>query len=295
MGNKLKKGNLLFNFIRSGFISLKLEYIIKELTTGKSSSSFFGKFAPNNYQYKQGTIRIFNFKGICLEADISDYVGHYLYFGFEDKSHDVLMGLVNPDFTILDIGTNIGSTLLQFANLTNEKGKVFGFEPDPINYKECVKNIGLNNFKNITVENIGLGNEKGSFNLVVDTETNRGGNRISFDNETQKSSTIINVERLDDWIQNKNISKVDLIKIDVEGFEMNVLKGGLETIKKFKPLLFIELDDNNLKQVGSTAEELIEFLEDLGYSIKHSETGKKITKNSDFVSCHFDLIAVCSA
>lgn len=290
MGNKLKKGNLIFNFIRSCFIQVKLDYIIRNFTKEKLPSSFIGKLAPNNYQYKQGTIRKFNYQKIYLEVDISDYIGHQIYFGFKDDSNEKLMSLVSPEYTILDIGTNIGSTLLQFANLTKEKGMVFGFEPDQINYKECVKNIGLNNLKNIAVENIGLGNEKGSFNLVVDTETNRGGNRISFNNEPQKTSTIINVERLDDWIINKNITRVDIIKIDVEGFEMNVLKGALETLNKFKPQLFIELDDNNLKQVGSNAKELITFIENMNYSISNAENNEKVNANDDFINCHFDLI-----
>lgn len=290
MGNKLNIGNLIFNYIRSGFIFFKLDYLLKNFSKGKYPSSFTGKLVPNNYQYKQNSIRTFNYKGVNLSVDIRDYVGHFLYFGFKDDAHEKLMNLCKPNHTVLDIGTNIGSTLLQFANKIGRNGKVYGFEPDPTNYKACINNISLNDFHNLEVANIGLGDEKGSFNLVVDTETNRGGNRISFDNENQKTSTTIQVERLDDWVINKYINHVDLIKIDVEGFEMNVLKGAEETLKKYKPILFVELDNDNLKQVGSSAKELVSFLENLNYSITSAEE-KKVSHEDDFSNCHFDIIA----
>lgn len=266
-----------------------LEKLIKQ-NIKNNPSSFFIKLAPNNYQYKKNSIRTFCYYGVNLRVDISDYVGHYLYFGFEDKAQEKLINIAQSGFTVLDVGTNIGSTLLQFANKVGNNGRVYGFEPDPINHKACLANIKLNTFTNIEVANIGLGNEKGSFNLVVDTETNRGGNRISFSNETEKTSSKINVERLDDWIKNKNLTKVDLIKIDVEGFELNVLKGAKEVLVLYKPVLFIELDDNNLRAVGNSANELVLYLEALNYLIESAETGEIIDANKNFTDCHYDII-----
>lgn len=253
-------------------------------------SSFFIKLAPNNYQYQKNSIRTFNYNGIKLAVDISDYVGHYLYFGFEDKAQEKLIQLAKSGDIVLDIGTNIGSTLLQFANKVGNNGRVYGFEPDPINYKVCLANIKLNSFTNIEVANIGLGNENGSFNLVVDTETNRGGNRISYNIETQKTSSKIYVVRLDEWIKYNKITKVDLIKIDVEGFELNVLKGAKEVLVLYKPVLFIELDDNNLRAVGNSANELVLYLEALNYLIESAETGEIIDANKNFTDCHYDII-----
>jgi len=280
----------IFNIVRTIFIVPFLEKWLRKKTLNATPENLLYKLVPNNYQYKQNSIRTFNYKGVNLCVDIRDYVGHYLYFGFKEDAHEKLINLAKPDYTVLDIGTNIGSTLLQFANKIGKKGKVYGFEPDPTNYQACINNIGLNNFHNIEVANIGLGDKKGSFNLVVDTETNRGGNRISFDIENQKTSTTIQVERLDDWVNNKNISYVDLIKIDVEGFEMNVLKGAEEILKKHNPTLFIELDDNNLKQVESNAKDLILFLEKLNYQMINADNNLKVTSTDNFSNCHFDII-----
>lgn len=281
----------VLNLLRRLFLLRPFENFLVKKTQGKPTTSLVGRMVPNNYQYKEGSIRQFKtFDNVVLEADISDYVGHHLYYGFQDLGHEALFRLVNKGNIILDIGTNLGATLLHFAALTGNKGFVYGFEPDPINYNNCLNNIALNGFTNIDVSQIGLGNKAGSFNLVVDIESNRGGNRIS-DAETSKNKTVITVERLDDWAEKKAVHAVNLIKIDVEGFEYKVLKGGENLVKKTMPTLFIELDDNNLKNVGDSAQDLIKLLEGWGYSVKNSLNNEYVFSTNDFEDCHYDIIA----
>lgn len=256
---------------------------------GKSPNSFIAKLVPNNYQYPKNTIRSFSYKNINLKLDIHDYIGHFIYFGYKDLGHEKLMELIKPNNIIIDVGANYGTTILQFASLIGGNGRVFGFEPDPTNFEICNQNIKLNLFKNILVENLGLGNQQITTSLVVDTDSNRGGNRIS-NNINNKEAHLINVVKFDDWILQKNISKIDLIKIDVEGYELEVLKGAEQSIKKFKPILFIELDDNNLKLQNSSAKELISFLINLDYNIINSLTDKKVNLSDNFINCHFDII-----
>lgn len=291
MGHQLTHKTIFLNFFRKLFIYTFLDYLLRFCTLNKLSSSFIGRIVPGNYLYRQNTYRKFLFKSIHFYLDISDYVGHYLYFGFRDPAQDELMNIVKPGMNMLDIGTNIGSTLLQFAKLTGENGFVYGFEPDPINYQICLNNVQLNSFKNLVVANIGLGNEKGAYSLVVDTEGNRGGNRIKLHADTGKTNTLVQVEKLDDWIKQKMITQIDLIKIDVEGFEYNVLKGADETLRRFLPVLFIELDDTNLRALNSSAAELVTLLQNYGYTILHAVSKEKITPTSNFNNCHYDIIA----
>jgi len=249
------------------------------------------RLVPNNYQYPTGSDRTFEYQGIKLSLDIHDYVSHYLYFGFKDRSHEKLMSLVKAGDTVLDVGTNYGSTILQFAKIITENGRAYGFEPDPVNFAICVKNLGLNNFHHISVENIGLGREEGELTLVVNTESNRGMNRVGVPVGGQEWHKV-EMCRLDKWVQQNEIDKIDLIKIDVEGFEMEVLSGAARVLQMFSPDLFIELDDDNLRQQGANAKELVEFLETSGYRIAHSETGETVSSRSDFTGSHFDI--VCS-
>jgi hypothetical protein len=90
----------------------------------------------------------------------------------------------------------------------------------------------------------------------------------------------------------KNVERLDFIKIDVEGLEYSVLKGGEKTLRKNKPTILLELDDNNLLENDASAKILIKFLIDLGYNkIYRADNNKIIEPNIDFKNCHFDIIA----
>lgn len=278
----------LLNYFRN--IS-KIDFVEKYLrrhTINKHSNSFIAKLVANNYQYKRNTIRKFRYNDIDFIVDIYDYVGHYLYFGFLDIGQEKLISLIKPNDVILDIGTNIGSTILQMAKTIGNDGFVYGFEPDIDNFHKCYENINLNKFNNLSVENIGLGSENGKFYLSIDCDSNRGCNRIT--TKEGDNARIVNVVSLDNWVSTKNINKIDVIKLDVEGYEMNVLKGGINVIKKLHPILFIELDDNNLRQQNSSSNELVDFLMQLDYVITHAETNEQITNEYNFLNTHFDII-----
>ncbi len=196
--------------------------------------------------------------------------------------------------TIFDIGANIGSTTLNFAKLVESEGKVFSFEPDPLNYSRVLKNISLNKFSNITLFNHGVGAVKETVFLYNVNENNRGMLRILNQakeiNEFSKST--IEVDTIDNIIAEKKISKPDIIKIDVEGYELKVLKGAEKTLQKYKPILFIELDDENLKEQHSSALSLVQYLDGLGYTISNASKNILISPNTDFKNCHFDIICI---
>lgn len=290
---KLSNKTKIFNWFRNLFIDTRMYILLRILAKNKSHNNLLTKLIPNNYQFPKGTIKKFVYKGIFLEVDIHDYVGHFLYFTFKDKGHEKLIDLIKEGDIVLDVGTNIGSTALQIARKIGGKGFVFGFEPDQENFKNCLKNIRLNNFNNIKVEKIGLGEKKGTFDLVVDTESNRGGNRISFNtskNQDKKSSKIL-VDTIDTWITKIQLDRLDFIKIDIEGFELKALKGGVRALEFYEPKLFIEVDDNNLKAVGDSAKELFYFLESLHYTSYNAATSETIKSSQDFTNCHFDILA----
>lgn len=282
---------IILNQLRKVFQIPFLEQQLRSVVQGKDSQSAIGRLVPNNYQYPLGSIRKFNFNGVNLELDIQDYVSHYLYFGFKDAGHLQLMNLVKPGDVVLDIGTNYGTTILQFAKKVGDTGFCYGFEPDFLNFEICKKQLLINDVKNIKVENIGLGEKEGEFYLVVENETNRGCNKVFDVPKNEKTSTKVKVSTLDIWMLSHSLAKVDLIKIDVEGFEYNVLKGAKKVISQFKPRFFIELDDNNLQEQNSSAKNVVDFLQSCDYSVYHSVTGKKIETTDGFENCHFDIIA----
>ncbi len=266
-----------------------LESFLAGNTSGLPPDHWICKFVPNPYQYEPGSFRILERNGIRMQVDVSDYIGHYIYFGFEDPSYRTLFSLCSPTSHVLDIGANIGWTALRLAGIARE-GRVIGFEPDPMNFDQCHSNVERNDLKNIQVYPLALGDRAGSASMEVRTPSNRGGNRIS--PAGTEPGKMVEVMRLDDFLSAHPLDRVDLIKMDVEGFELHVLRGAEKTLRQFKPSLFIEVDDNNLRDQGDSAPLLVRFLEQLGYvNILHAESSQPVSSLMNFEGCHFDIIA----
>jgi FkbM family methyltransferase len=277
------------NIVRNIFRIPGVESFLASQTRGKSPNQLVSKLVPNPYQYPIPSFRELKRDGLTLRVDISDYIGHYLYFGFTDEGMTALFALCRERFTVLDIGANIGWTVLNLARLAGH-GKVIGFEPDLYNFERCSENLRLNNFKNAEVFNVGLGAHAGRVNMQVRTPSNRGGNRIA--PQGSGASHLVDIVRLDDFPPARDLTRIDLVKLDVEGYELHVMKGAEALLRKHRPMLFIELDDNNLRDQGDSAEDLIHFLLDIGYRrIAHAEKKSPVMASDDFRGCHFDLIA----
>jgi FkbM family methyltransferase len=280
----------VLNFFRNVFKIRVLEKALASLTQGKSTTHFFSKLIPNHYQYQLSSFRDVVSHGINLRVDIGDYIGHCIYFGFdgtEKKSYEKLFSLCREGFDIVDIGANIGYTSLVMSAITRT-GSVAGFEPDANNYQQALDNLKRNTRPNVNFYNMGLGEHPAVAYLEERTPDCRGANRIAID----QKGIEIKLETLDQMFPQLNIKKIDLIKLDVEGYELKILKGARELLKRFKPVLFIELDENNLSDQGDSAKDLILFLQQLGYTdFTHADEGYRITSSQDFNECHLDLIA----
>lgn len=156
---------------------------------------------------------------------------------------------------ILDIGANIGNHSLYWANEMNAN-KIIAFEPIKKIYDILLKNIEINQLGNvIECHNCGLSNCNGQATIQKSYSYNLGGTSIE-----KSESGDIQIKKLDDFDFN-HLTKIDFVKIDVEQHEILVLEGAKETLKKFKPVIFIETFPNNKNQVFS-------ILNELGYKLE---------------------------
>ena len=280
----------LLNILRLIFLYRPFEVVLTYFTSDSIFGSFISKIPPNHYQYKTPSLRKAKRNGIHYNLDISDIIDWYIYYGFREKSKELLLESIKENDTVIDVGANVGEISLRAANIVgNNGGKIYSFEPDLINFNRFLNNIKINAVKNITPINKGLGNADGVFNLSVVDENIRGMNRIVESNESLNTSKI-EVIILDNYMKIKNITRVDLIKIDTEGFEMNVIKGAKDLLKRFRPILFIELDEKNLIDQNSSPKEIIKHLINLNYNIVNANNNDTISLNSDLANCHFDII-----
>ena len=283
------------NFFRRFFIFSGLDKLLAHFTRNGKMDSLAAKLVPPNYLYSPGTFRKCSINGINFLLDISETNGHSNYYSLDD-GYKILFSHINEGMNVIDIGANIGAITLQMAKKISKSGNVFSFEPSPYNFKQANKNISLNNFSNIKLINQGLGNKKETAFLYNVNPNNRGMLRLLPEDDQSKSyeKEEVEIDTLDSNMQKFSIAKPDFIKIDVEGFEYKVLQGAHETLSKFKPILFIELVDNNLREQKSNAKELIQYLKLLNYKIINAQSNDEIDENSDFTNCHFDILCTAS-
>ena len=150
---------------------------------------------------------------------------------------------------ICDIGANIGNHSIYWAQYCNAR-KIYSFEAVDTTYEILRKNIELNNLTDIIVPfNIGLSDKSCTGTICYYNDENIGGTQIKQTNNIQG----IKLEKLD----NINIQedKIDFIKIDIEGHESLALRGMENTLKKYKPTIFIEIFPDNYEKVKAILEE----------------------------------------
>jgi len=187
---------------------------------------------------------------------------------YEQGTVSVLQDFLKAGDTFVDVGANIGWLSLIGAQKATKNGKVYAFEPVPSTFDILKSNKEINNFTQITLKQFALGNKEENVTIYPEKE-NRGGASIL--NHQSENGVEIEVKTLDSL----NLkTAINVIKIDVEGFELDVLKGGINSIKKDKPKLIIEhsIERNN------TAEqyEIYNWILDLGiYKIYKLKNGKE--------------------
>jgi len=184
---------------------------------------------------------------IKLTGDKSDtYFTDYCKEGyeFEDLVISVCNKYIDSNNIVMDIGANIGITSLALSKIAKD-GKVYSFEPSPRIYPYLVENIKANNSHNIHPFMLAVGNSnsKIKFNHAL---TFAAGSFISESeiDPTAFNTTCFDVDckTLDSIAEDLQLNRIDFIKLDVEGFELEVLRGAKKTIEKFKPFWIIEFN-----------------------------------------------------
>ncbi len=158
---------------------------------------------------------------------------------FEPNMVTLFKKLIGPDFVIADIGANIGFTSILFSQLGS---KVFSFEPSPTTYNYLVKNLRNNHLENVIPVNQALG-DKNTASTLTFSSSNRSGGFVSDKIRPREGHTTENIviRKFDD-VWPLYAEDLHFIKIDVEGYESQVINGGEELISKYKPIIVMELN-----------------------------------------------------
>ena len=209
--------------------------------------------------------------GIKWNLDLSEAIDlHIFIFGnFEPEINNVAQKLkLNNEKLILDIGANFGVQSLQFAKAFSNS-KILSIEPTDFAFSKMKKNFDLNDkfSKNLFPYQIFIGSDNQNIPKSIYSSWNLDQSDIKHEKhfgskkETNKASIIT----LDSFVKIHKISKVDFIKLDVDGFEFSVLKGGSNFLKNTKPPIFMELAPYLYNEHGYSKDELIKLILSFGY------------------------------
>jgi FkbM family methyltransferase len=223
-------------------------------------------------------------KGFRWELDLSEGIDLAIFaFGqFENETAKALAGIVQPGAIALDIGANIGAHTLPLARLVGPHGKVYAFEPTQYAFGKLKKNLALNPelVNRVVAEQIRLtksgaddpGEIYSSWKVVG--QESRHQKHFGIPKSTEGALTAT----LDEYCEDAGIQKLDFIKLDVDGFEVEVIKGGTNTLRHFRPPICMELSPYVLEERGTSAEQLLGELRECGYQLVDLKSRDKITR-----------------
>lgn len=186
---------------------------------------------------------------------------------YESETIRIIQAFVSEGFSYVDIGANIGLHLIAATNARVSLPQLFfGFEPEPTIFNVLEKNINSNNLQFVRIENCALANYQGEAKLFVSTTRNKG-NHSLLEREGNSETVNVEVKTLDSfkpWLGNLPL----ITKIDVEGSELLVLKGGQSILSEAEELAFIiEFEPTNLKRANVSPTELMNEVLNLGCKV----------------------------
>jgi FkbM family methyltransferase len=158
---------------------------------------------------------------------------------YEREETNMIHRLVRNGDTVVDVGSNIGWHSLNLA-IANRDCKIYAFEPIPATYKNLLRNLQLNSISNVRSYNYGLSDSVGEFDFYYYPEGSGNASLANLSGRDTVTKINCKLSTLDVFAKESNI-QVDFIKCDVEGAELLVFRGGLEVIKKDKPIVFSEI------------------------------------------------------
>src|ERR1017187_6461792 len=193
---------------------------------------------------------------------------------WEPTSWEAMRQHLGRGATFIDVGAHIGYYSLKAAPVVGPSGHVIAIEPNPETLRELEANIRSSDARVISVQPVACYDAETTLELFAAPEANTGATSLSKANASQAGVVVqaykVRARPLDDIVSEAGVTRVDMIKIDVEGAEYVVLKGAQKTLARFHPVVLAEILDHNLRAMGSSTSELIGFMRTLGYTPRRS-------------------------
>ncbi len=230
---------------------------------------------------KKGVTRTINNMKVRFPAKWSRYYEN----NYEAENYNFLKQQVKPGMHILDIGAHLGLFSACASQLTGPEGKIICVEPTPGTFSILKETIRLNHCGNVTAVQAAV-SDKEEWATFYESHTAGCNSNSLVKNRAEKDlrSYDVKLVTIDSLVQQYGLHP-SLIKIDVEGAELDALKGGLQTLTKYKPVLILGLHPAFIRQKGDSLEAIWDLLQNNRYEIREGD--KKMTREN---FCSHDLL-----
>ncbi len=238
---------MMFDHLKNKFSLLSLLNWKKDINIMLLNSVFkilrFNPVENKSIMNYDNYIKLINDPYLVISSNSTEILHQVLYdYFWKPEFHP------NPGNVVFDIGANTGMYSLIVGRMTNNQAFVHSFEPLPESFEQLKMHLLLNQINHITINRVACGDFNGEIDLFkIFNNTQSTINEQFVKGVNEKTSFKAKCITLDNYIQQHSISKIDLIKIDVEGSELNILRGAKNTLK-ITIKIIMEYHTNELKE-----------------------------------------------
>lgn len=211
-----------------------------------------------------------------------EYLSYYLG-EYESPHLNALLSFLPDGGTFVDIGANIGYFAVSIGNRRRKDGsRVYAFEPLPVNYEALLANIKLNHLQEVVSSyRIALSNIDAPLTMqVIAFDTDQTANAVvlgGWDGYPHvKLRCEVPAKRFDDWIAAHDLGRIDVVKIDVEGHELQVFEGMIETLRKYRPVIYAECNESFFREQQISIRDVEKLVAPLGYTFHQLVSGELV-------------------
>jgi len=230
---------------------------------------FYRNLKNRQVNLDESTIIVNGYKMITIPNDPGISSELSIFKTHEPINTKIISKLLKKGMTCIDIGGNIGYYVLLERKLVGKEGKIIAIEPLQQNFDYLKKNISLQNVDNIITFNFACGDKDGKAKFFINKKSN--GCQVIRDgaeppNPSKGKISEVLVRRLDSIVEELKLDRVDFIRMDVEGYELHILRGLKKTLEIFKPIISLELHKRQLGNDGIC--EFFQLMKELNYEIE---------------------------
>ena len=211
-------------------------------------------------------------------------IGRELFLNgtWEPEVTNYICPKITQGMTVLDVGADIGYYTLLFAKRVGKDGRVVAFEPIPAAREKLEHNVRLNGYTNVTICDFALFSSNGQGILEGPFQLSR----INPAKTTSEKQDIqIQTRVFDECVSKLQVQRIDLVKIDVEGAELDVLRGMEQSLENYHPILLIEVHPKHLSHFNYGPEDLLRLLEALNYRVHPVDKTSLDFRNGNVTIC----------